>query len=206
MGKKKNKGSGNSYTSSTSGSGSSAGERLPDRGSGSSAGKGKKPKKPGPGYVWNYPEGRWVPTGYMVYRDDLSVSPDPGKPPKKPSGDGSGSGSGYGYGYGGGGGGGGGAVVDPEPSKTEARAIVMAGMKQYLGREASKKEVNSFFEKFKAFSVENKDTGVSAGMQTEFMEDWIEDRPQLRKQEAQYRVNTQFMGVLEDVISNARSL
>ena len=113
--------------------------------------------------------------------------------------------SGYGYG-GGGGGGGGGAVVDPEPSKTEARAIVMAGMKQYLGREASKKEVNSFFEKFKAFSVENKDTGVSAGMQTEFMEDWIEDRPQLRKQEAQYKVNTQFMGVLEDVISNARSL
>ena len=205
MGKKKNKGSGNSYTSSTSGSGSSAGERLPDRGSGSSAGKGKRPKKPSPGHVWNYPEGRWVPAGYMVYQADLSVSPDPGKPPKKPSGDDSGSGSGYGYG-GGGGGGGGGAVVDPEPSKTEARAIVMAGMKQYLGREASKKEVNSFFEKFKAFSVENKDTGVSAGMQTEFMEDWIEDRPQLRKQEAQYKVNTQFMGVLEDVISNARSL
>jgi hypothetical protein len=119
-----------------------------------------------------------------------------------------GSGSGYSSGSGGGSGSGSGSggVVDPGPSKTEARAIVMAGMKQYLGREANKKEVNSFFKKFKAFSSENEDSGVSAGMQTEFMEDWIEDRPKLRKQEARYKVNTQFMGVLEDVISNARSL
>ena len=116
------------------------------------------------------------------------------------------SGSGYSSGSSSSGSSGGGGVVDPGPSKTEARAIVMAGMKEYLGREANKKEVNNFFKKFKAFSAENEDTGVSSGMQTEFMEDWIEDRPKLRKQEARYKVNTQFMGVLEDVISNARSL
>lgn len=147
--------------------------------------KGKKPNsniKPGPGQI-------------------LAGAGGGGK---KGSGSSSSGGSGGGYSSGGSGGGGG-AAMPEGPTKQEARAIVMSGMKDYLGREASAKEVKNFFKKFKEFAEAN-DNNVSSGIQEEFMQDWIEDRPKLRKEQAQYQTATNYMSALDEVIGQARSL
>jgi hypothetical protein len=115
------------------------------------------------------------------------------------------SSSGSSGGSGGSSGGGGGGGVAPAPGKDETRAIVMAGMKQYLGREATKKEVNAFFKKFTDYSAKNENT-TNAGMQEEFMQDWIEDRPKLRKEYAQYSVATRYMDAFDRALSSAKEL
>ena len=126
--------------------------------------------------------------------------------PKKPAASSGGGSSSGGYSGGGSSSGGGGGGGMPEaPTKYEARAIVMAGMKDYLGREASKKEVAAFFKKFTDFAAEN-DNNVSSGVQDEFMQDWIEDRPKLRKEYAQYSVATKYMDAFDRALSSAKEL
>ena len=127
------------------------------------------------------------------------------KPKKKPAATSSSSSSGGGYSGGGSSSGGGGGGMPEAPTKHEARAIVMAGMKDYLGREASKKEVAAFFKKFTDFAAEN-DNNVSSGVQDEFMQDWIEDRPKLRKEYAQYSVATRYMDAFDRALSSAKEL
>lgn len=136
------------------------------------------------------------------------------KPVKRPAGGGilaaqagaakgsSSSSSSGGGGYGGGGGGGG---VAQGPTKAEARAIIMAGMKDYLGREATGKEVKDFFKHFSKFAVDP-NGGTGSGVQDEFIQDWIDDRPGLRKEFAQNEMATRYSNILSQVISNARSL
>ena len=127
------------------------------------------------------------------------------KPKKKPAVASSSSSSSGGYSGGGSSSGGGGGGMPEAPTKHEARAIVMAGMKDYLGREASKKEVAAFFKKFTDFAAEN-DNNVSSGVQDEFMQDWIEDRPKLRKEYAQYSVATKYMDAFDRALSSAKEL
>jgi len=122
-----------------------------------------------------------------------------------PSGGSSRGGSSRGGGGSGGGGGGGGGAVDPGPTRVEARAIITSGMKDYLGREATGKEVKAFFKQFSQFATEQ--TGSVAGdVQNQFIEDWIEDRPKLRKEYAQNEMATRYSDVLSQVISQAREL
>ena len=78
-------------------------------------------------------------------------------------------------------------------------------MKQYLGREASKKEVNNFFKKFSAYSEDNSNS-VGAGAQDEFMQDWIESKPQLRKEYAQTKTATSYMNALDRALGSVKEL
>lgn len=116
---------------------------------------------------------------------------------------GSSSSSGGSGGYGGGGGGGGG--VAPAPSKDEVRSVIMAGMKSYLGREATAKETKAFFKKFTEYSAKNENS-VNADMTDEFMQDWIDDRPKLRKEYAQFSTATKYMSALDRAMSSVKEL
>mgnify|MGYP006086938973 CR=1 FL=1 len=102
-------------------------------------------------------------------------------------------------------GGGSGVAIPDGPTKDDARSIVMNGMKQYLGREASKKEVNNFFKKFSAYSEDNSNS-VGAGAQDEFMQDWIESKPQLRKEYAQTKTATSYMNALDRALGSVKEL
>jgi hypothetical protein len=102
-------------------------------------------------------------------------------------------------------GGGSGVSIPDGPTKDDARSIVMNGMKQYLGREASKKEVNNFFKKFSAYSEDNLNS-VGAGAQDEFMQDWIEGKPKLRKEYAQTKTATSYMNALDRALGSVKEL
>jgi hypothetical protein len=102
-------------------------------------------------------------------------------------------------------GGGSGVSIPDGPTKDDARSIVMNGMKQYLGREASKKEVNNFFKKFSAYYEDNLNS-VGAGAQDEFMQDWIEGKPKLRKEYAQTKTATSYMNALDRALGSVKEL
>lgn len=115
------------------------------------------------------------------------------------------SGGGGGSSRSGGGGSGGGGGVAEAPTADEARAIVMAGMKQYLGREASSKEVKAFFKNFTQYAGKN-NNAVNSGMQDEFLQDWIDDRPELRKEYAQYSMATKYVNALDRAMNSVKAL
>lgn len=115
-------------------------------------------------------------------------------------------GGGGGYGGGGGGGGGGGSAAPKNSSKSEARAVLYAGLVSILGRKPTKAEVDAYHKALGIFETANADGGISTDMRAQFNSDWVDEDPDLKAERRGYETATKYFDAFTKAIQSPVSI